>query len=148
MNQRVTARAFVASALVLSLMSQAALAQGLRPSGAAAGGKGLSARPAATPSITLPPEKAATAASTAPRQADYIVAVVNSEPVTNNEVRARLATALERSKSTMAELQSQAIAGAKAAARKADTVIREHPYESLGVAFGVGLVIGVLVGRR
>ena len=64
------------------------------------------------------------------------------------EVRARLATALERSKSTMAELQSQAIAGAKAAARKADTVIREHPYESLGVAFGVGLVIGVLVGRR
>ncbi|HEX5219921.1 MAG TPA: DUF883 family protein [Verrucomicrobiae bacterium] len=64
------------------------------------------------------------------------------------EVRARLATALERSKSTMAELQSQAIAGAKAAARKADTVIRDHPYESLGVAFGVGLVIGVLVGRR
>lgn len=93
MNHRVTARAFVASALVLSLMSQAALAQGLRPSGAAAGGKGLSARPAATPSITLPPEKAATAASTAPRQADYIVAVVNSEPVTNNEVRARLARA-------------------------------------------------------
>ena len=64
------------------------------------------------------------------------------------EVRARLSTALERSKSTMAELQSQAIAGAKAAAQKADAVIREHPYESLGVAFGVGLVIGVLVGRR
>jgi len=48
----------------------------------------------------------------------------------------------------MEELQNQAIAGAKAAAKKADTVIREHPYESLGVAFGVGLVIGVLVGRR
>ena len=26
--------------------------------------------------------------------------------------------------------------------------IREHPYESIGVAFGVGLLIGVLVGRR
>jgi len=64
------------------------------------------------------------------------------------EARSRLTVALERSKSTMAELQNQAIAGAKAAAQKADTVIREHPYESLGVAFGVGLVIGVLVGRR
>jgi ElaB/YqjD/DUF883 family membrane-anchored ribosome-binding protein len=64
------------------------------------------------------------------------------------EARLRLTAALERSKSTMEELESQAIAGAKAAAKKADTVIREHPYESLGVAFGVGLVIGVLVGRR
>jgi len=64
------------------------------------------------------------------------------------EARTRLSAALERSKSTVADLQSQAMAGAKAAARKADTVIREHPYESLGVAFGVGLVIGVLVGRR
>lgn len=64
------------------------------------------------------------------------------------EARTRLAAALERSKSTMEELQNQAIAGAKAAAKKADTVIRDHPYESLGVAFGVGLVIGVLVGRR
>lgn len=33
----------------------------------------------------------APAASSAPRQADYIVAVVNSEPITNTEVRARLA---------------------------------------------------------
>lgn len=48
----------------------------------------------------------------------------------------------------MEELQSQAVAGAKAAAKKADAVIRDHPYESLGVAFGVGLLIGVLVGRR
>ena len=95
MNQRVTARAFAASTLVMLLMSQGALAQGLRPSGTAgSGSKGLTARPAAVPSITLPPEKTAgTAAAAAPRQADYIVAVVNSEPVTNNEVRARLARA-------------------------------------------------------
>jgi Parvulin-like peptidyl-prolyl isomerase len=39
----------------------------------------------AAPSFTLP----ASGASTALRQADFIVAVVNSEPVTNNEVRAR-----------------------------------------------------------
>ena len=33
-------------------------------------------------------------------------------------------------------------------AKVADKTIREHPYESVGVAFGVGLLIGVLVGRR
>lgn len=64
------------------------------------------------------------------------------------EARTRLTAALERSKATMMELQSQAIAGAKAAAKKADTVIRDHPYEALGVAFGVGLLIGLLVVRR
>jgi ElaB/YqjD/DUF883 family membrane-anchored ribosome-binding protein len=33
-------------------------------------------------------------------------------------------------------------------ARATDRVIREHPYQSIGVAFGIGLLIGVLVTRR
>ena len=64
------------------------------------------------------------------------------------EARARLWAALERAKSTCDDLQRQAIAAAKAAAQKADVVIREHPYQSVGVAFGVGVLIGVLVGRK
>jgi ElaB/YqjD/DUF883 family membrane-anchored ribosome-binding protein len=31
---------------------------------------------------------------------------------------------------------------------KAREALRDHPYESIGVAFGVGLLIGVLVARR
>lgn len=89
MNHRVIALAFAALA---SFMSQGALAQGLRPSGAPAG-KGLMARPSAAPSIALPAEGSGAATGSAPRQADFIVAVVNSEPVTNNEVRARMARA-------------------------------------------------------
>ncbi len=64
------------------------------------------------------------------------------------EARARLATALERAKETCSELQRQAVAAAKAAAKKTDAVIREHPYESIGVAFCVGLLMGVLLRRR
>ncbi|MDB5778248.1 MAG: PpiC-type peptidyl-prolyl cis-trans isomerase [Polaromonas sp.] len=50
------------------------------------------ARPSAAPRLVVP---APPAASTAPRagaqrQADFIVVVVNSEPITNNEVRAKL----------------------------------------------------------
>lgn len=57
----------------------AAYAQGLR----ASGGGGLTRTP---PAIMLPAP-----GSNLPRQADYIVAVVNSEPITNNEVRIRQA---------------------------------------------------------
>ena len=81
----------LAIATVAAMASQGAAAQGLRPSGAATGGGLSSPRPAAAPSITLPAPGAAT--SSAPRQADFIVAVANSEPITNNEVRSRMARA-------------------------------------------------------
>jgi ElaB/YqjD/DUF883 family membrane-anchored ribosome-binding protein len=63
------------------------------------------------------------------------------------ETRARITAALERAKATCSALHEQALATAKAAARKTDLVIRKHPYESIGVAFGVGLLVGVLVIR-
>ncbi len=82
----------LAIATVAAMASQGAAAQGLRPSGAATGGGPLSPRPAAAgPSIALPGTGATT--SSTPRQADFIVAVANSEPITNNEVRSRLARA-------------------------------------------------------
>lgn len=54
------------------LWTHSVQAQGLRPSGQ------LSLMPAASPT------------SSGPRTVDFIVALVNSEPITNNEVRARL----------------------------------------------------------
>jgi len=64
------------------------------------------------------------------------------------EARSRLSAALERAKASCEHFQEQTLAKAKAAARQADTVIRSHPYESIGVAFGVGLLIGVLISRK
>ena len=60
------------------------------------------------------------------------------------EARNRLAASLESAKANLHKLEDSAIAGAKAT----DRVIREHPYESIGVSFGIGLLIGVLVGRK
>lgn len=59
------------------------------------------------------------------------------------EARARLSKAVEAAKETAVELQDKATEKAKLA----DEVVREHPYESIGVAFGVGLLLGVLFGR-
>lgn len=64
------------------------------------------------------------------------------------ETRARVSAALERARTTCVHLQEQTVATAKAAAKKTDTVIREHPYEAIGVAFGVGLLLGVVMTRR
>ena len=58
--------------------------------------------------------------------------------------RERLAAALEVAKETRRRLQERAVASAQAT----DRLIREHPYQSLGIAFGVGMLFGILVSRR
>ena len=60
------------------------------------------------------------------------------------EARKRLGAALERGKEAWNTIQDKAAVGAKAA----DQTIREHPYESIGIAFGIGALIGFLLSRR
>ena len=61
-----------------------------------------------------------------------------------HEIRERLARTIDVAKVTGRRLEEKVKAGAKAT----DQVIREHPYPSLGVAFGVGIVIGFLLQRK
>lgn len=75
---------------------------------------------------------------------DLLKATADAAGEKVKEVRGRLAKALESGKATCDLAQEKAVQAAKAT----DQVIREHPYESMGVAFGVGLLIGVLAGRR
>jgi ElaB/YqjD/DUF883 family membrane-anchored ribosome-binding protein len=60
------------------------------------------------------------------------------------EAREKLTVALDQAKVTCRQIEERAIEGAKAT----DRIIREHPYHSVGVAFGIGLLIGVLVTRK
>jgi ElaB/YqjD/DUF883 family membrane-anchored ribosome-binding protein len=60
------------------------------------------------------------------------------------EARKRLEVALERGKEAWGELQDRAVAQA----RVADEVIRDHPYQSIGIAFGIGALLGILMARR
>ena len=55
-----------------------------------------------------------------------------------------LLAALERVKVTCLRIEQKAAASA----RNADSLIRENPYHAVGVAFGLGLLIGVLVSRK
>ena len=60
------------------------------------------------------------------------------------EARKRLTAAIERGKEAWNNVQEKAIAGAKAT----DQVIRDNPYKALGIALGVGAIIGYLLRRR
>lgn len=64
------------------------------------------------------------------------------------KIHARMTAALERAKVACSELTEQTVSTAQVAAQKADAVIREHPYQTIGVTFGLGLLIGVLVAPR
>ena len=79
---------------------------------------------------------------------DLLTATAGDVSEKAKEARSRVTAALDRAKKTYTRLQDQSISSAKAAAKKADTVIRDHPYESIGVAFGLGLLLGVVIGRR
>jgi ElaB/YqjD/DUF883 family membrane-anchored ribosome-binding protein len=60
------------------------------------------------------------------------------------EARARLASALESAKEIAGRFRDKAVEGAKAA----DEAVRDHPYQAIGIAFGVGALVGYLAMRR
>lgn len=59
-------------------------------------------------------------------------------------LRQRYEAAQERLADLYEGTKKRVVAGAK----YADEAIREKPYQSMAVAVGVGLVVGVLLGRR
>jgi len=60
------------------------------------------------------------------------------------EARKRLADALESGREIYGRVRDKAAEGAKAA----DHTVRENPYQAIGIAIGVGAIIGFLVARR
>ncbi len=60
-----------------------------------------------------------------------------------SELRAKLEAAVERAKAACERLEAKTIEAAKVT----DKAVRDHPYQAIGIGFGLGLLIGVLVSR-
>lgn len=60
--------------------------------------------------------------------------------IEKRELKAKLENVVEKAKELCDRLQNQTAAAAKAT----DKNIREHPYQAVGIAFGVGILVGVL----
>jgi ElaB/YqjD/DUF883 family membrane-anchored ribosome-binding protein len=59
-------------------------------------------------------------------------------------LRARYEAIQERMSDLVADAKRKAISGAK----YTDEAIRTYPYQSLAIALGTGLIVGLLLGRR
>ena len=79
---------------------------------------------------------------------DLLKATAHDLSEAAQEARAKLSSALERARRTCSEWQAQGVATAKEAARTTDAAIRSHPYESLAIAVGVGVLIGAIWKSR
>lgn len=68
------------------------------------------------------------------------------EAVTN--LRAKAEESLAAAKVKLADAQDALIEKGKVAAQATDDYVHEKPWHAVGIAAGVGLVIGLLIGRR
>lgn len=64
------------------------------------------------------------------------------------DVRSRVQMRMNQAKADLLHLQEAAVAKAKAASHATDEFVHENPWRSIGIAAGVGLVMGLLVSRR
>jgi ElaB/YqjD/DUF883 family membrane-anchored ribosome-binding protein len=63
-------------------------------------------------------------------------------------LRGRVMDTLERAKATLADRQAEAVERARAAGRMADDYVHDNPWKSIGVAAGIGLLVGALLTSR
>ena len=64
------------------------------------------------------------------------------------DLRSRIQTRLSQARVELMHVQEMAVAKVKAAGHATDEFVHENPWKSIGIAAGVGLVVGLLVGRR
>ena len=64
------------------------------------------------------------------------------------ELRARALEQLKALRGRVQEAQELALRRSKEAARATDEYVHDNPWRAIGVAAGVGVLIGLLIGRR
>jgi ElaB/YqjD/DUF883 family membrane-anchored ribosome-binding protein len=65
-----------------------------------------------------------------------------------NEARAKIRDSLEAAKSRLLAAERYALRHGEDAVIATEEYVRRNPWQSVGIAAGVGLVIGVLLARR
>lgn len=63
-------------------------------------------------------------------------------------LRDRLQERLAQSRDSLLALQESATEKVKAAGHAADDYVHENPWKSVAIGAGVGLIVGLLIGRR
>lgn len=64
------------------------------------------------------------------------------------ELRGRVQASLAHAKGDLAQAQEAMALKAREVAKATDGYVHENPWKAVGVAAGVGLLVGLLLGRR
>lgn len=63
-------------------------------------------------------------------------------------IRERAKASLKQAKTRLQEAEGEAMEQVRAAAANADEYVHANPWQAVGVAAGVGLLLGLLISRR
>ena len=79
---------------------------------------------------------------------ELLRATANQTGERASAARARVEERLRKAKEAVDELRDDVLEHSRAAAEAADRTVRDHPWESVAVAAGVGFLLGMLITRR
>ena len=79
---------------------------------------------------------------------DMLKRAANETGEKAKDLRSQVEAKLLNAKLRLQELQGQAIDRAKDTARATDDYVHDHPWQAIGIAAAVGVVIGLLMNRR
>ena len=63
-------------------------------------------------------------------------------------MRSKVEASLASAKAKMTDAEVALVAKAKVAAKATDEYVHVHPWQAIGIAASVGMVLGLLIGRR
>lgn len=90
--------------------------------------------------------------------ADFKVVVADAEEILKAtagqagekmaDLRAKLQDHLISARQSLAEAQAAVVERTKEVARATDDFVHDNPWRSIGIAAGIGFIVGLLIGRR
>jgi len=79
---------------------------------------------------------------------DLLAASGNEGSEAIAELKAKAADRLKQARSAIGKVERNAVQAAKDVANRSDEYVHENPWTSIAVGAGVGLILGLLIGRR
>ena len=64
------------------------------------------------------------------------------------DLREQIADRLHDAKMRLADAEAALVDKTKAAVRATDDYVNDNPWQAVGIAAGVGLLLGIIIGRR
>jgi ElaB/YqjD/DUF883 family membrane-anchored ribosome-binding protein len=79
---------------------------------------------------------------------EYLRATASQTGEKIGVIRERLQEHMHRAKDRLADTREIVVDKTKEAAKATDEYVHDNPWRAVGIAAGIGLIIGMLIGRR